>query len=660
MKALNKTRVCAAMAATALLLITACSDEQEMSGNDTLVTLTAGISNQPTTRIDFTDPGTGNVTLAWSNTDAFSLYRANGTSLSPATFTLKSGSGATGTFQGSITDGTGGTYVAYYPAAAYTEAATDGKPTAPSVTGQTQDGNASTTHLAAYTFMKATADDLQSALTFEHQMAMLTFDFTMPSSYATDEVPASLSLTADANVFFTTTDNSAAATKTNTLTLTLSNVSIDNSDKKLKAYMMVTGGAMLNGNTLTFSVKTNKNQYAYTTGALKVVYSAASRYTGTVTATDWSVNPLQTNINDITDGGSMTKLQFTNEGLAGIDGSSAEKAYAIDNAFQLELLAERINGADATNWNTKFYKLTADIDLTADKICGDATAMGGEAKSWTPIGSGTSNKFKGNFDGGGHTVKGLYINTTTGGQGFFGYLDGATVKDVKITDGDIASSDNQGSCGGIAAEAANNSSVLGCSYAGKIETTSTCYAGGIVGNTTNAFIAGCNHEGNIKSGANAGGIVALHNGGTIVGCRNNGNVETTLSNASVGGIIGSTNYTNEIISCCSTGSVKGGNHGGIVGRVGSSASGSCIVDGCFFVKSSDTGSAENINGGGNITNYNSEVKNSITELNQAVTSLNNGLDGWNTRENQTKFCNYKFVAGNPTDSAMPTIVSGKP
>lgn len=656
MKTLNKTRVYAAIAATALLLTTACNDEQEMSGNDTLVTLAAGIGEQPSTRIDFTDSGTGgNVTLVWSSGDAFSLYRANGTSLSPATFTLESGDGTkNGIFQGDMPGGSGGTYVAYYPASKYSAAATDGEVTAPTVTGQTQEGNESTAHLAAFTFMKATASDLQSALSFNHQMTMLTFDFTMPATYAADEVPASLTLTADANVFFTTTDNGSSATKTNTLTLTLSNVTIDSSSKKLKAYMMVTGGTTLNQNTLTFGVKTNKNEYTYTTSPTSIAYNAGTRYTGTVAAAEWTVKSINSDIGDITDGGSMTGSGFANEGAPGIDGTTADKAYTIANASQLVLLAERINGDDNSSWNTKFYKLTANIDLATAKICGDATTMGGTAKSWTPIGN-YSKEFKGTFDGGGYTVKGLYINTTETNQGFFGVLSGATVKDVKI-EGDITSSASSYTfCGGVAVSA-NASSVLGCSYKGNIEMSGNNHAGGIVGSATSTFIAGCSHEGNIKGeGSYVGGIVAQSNSNNIVGCLNNGNLETNGVGFSAGGIVrGTMNTGNNIYGCCSNGSVKGKNgQGGIVGAVSNDNGGSCTVDNCFFVKSSDSGNDTDVVGSGTVTNNSSTDKASIAELNQAVSNLNTGISGWNS--NNTSKCNYTFTAGNPADSALPTI-----
>ena len=653
MKTLNKTRVYAAIAATTLLLTTACSDEQEMSGNDTLVTLAAGIAEQPSTRIDFGDQGTGGVTLTWSSGDAFSLYRANGESL-PATFTLESGEGTkNGIFQGKMPGGSGGTYVAYYPAGKYTGTATDGKVTAPTVTGQTQDGNAPTAHLAAFTFMKATANDLQSPLSFKHQMAMLTFDFTMPDSYDTNEAPTTLTLTANANVFFTTTDNGSSATKTNTLTLTLENVTIDNSTKKLKAYMMVTGGTTLNHNTLTFGVKTNKNQYTYTTSPISTVYNVGTRYTGTVAAADWTVNPINTGIGDITDGGSMTATHFANEGMPGIDGTTADRAYAIANASQLAELAKRINGDDTDNWNTKFYKLTADIDLAAAKICGDENTMGGAAKNWIPIGNySTSKEFKGTFDGGGHTVNGLYINATKGVQGLFGVLRNATVKDLKIEGGDITNSGTYS--GGVAAEAVN-SSVLGCSYIGEIKTTGD-FAGGIVGSATSIFIAGCSHEGNIGNGNCVGGIVGNLIGGKIVGCRNNGNLQSSSDSRTdkAGGIVGAANYTSNIYGCCSTGSVKGMTKGGIVGNLSTSASTNCTVNNCFFVKSNENGSAGNINGGGTITNVDSSSKTSILELNQAVSALNNGISGWN-KNNSTKQCNYTFTAGNPAESALPTI-----
>ena len=81
---------------------------------------------------------------------------------------------------------------------------------------------------------------------------------------------------------------------------------------------------------------------------------------------------------------------------------SADADLTIGSYAELKAFADAVNGGDG--FEGKTVLLTADISL------------GGESSPWTPIGaSGTP--FKGSFDGGGHIVSGLYINTTASKQG---------------------------------------------------------------------------------------------------------------------------------------------------------------------------------------------------------------------------------------------------
>lgn len=659
---MNHTLAGVAIAATTLLTIAACSNEQELpQSSKVIVTLTAGISNKPVTRVDYTDPGTGSVALAWSEGDKFSLYRKNGSSLAPGIFTLTTGAGGTdATFEGALPAGDGGTYVAYYPATGSEAAVTNGAVTPPSVTGQEQTGNGSTVHLPAFTFMKAEVNNLASPLVFQHQMALLTFDFTLPDTYnsSNDEVLAGLVLSAGNNVFYTTTDNTTADSPT--ATLLLKDVTID-TDKKLKAYMMITGGTTLSAQELTFTLTSNKCTYTYTTGAISTTYDAGSRYTATVGATEWSAVTKDFTLSGFDNNGSMTNDIFANEKDPGIDGTSADKAYVIANAGQLALLAERINGDKSADWNTKFYKLTKDIDLAAAKICGDATTMGGTAKNWMPIGGANGKPFKGTFDGGSHTVSGLYIDNTDMGinLGFFGNLaENAVVKDLAVA-GSIKSTQSF-PVGGITG-GAGTSSILGCSFEGEI--TNAGITGGIAGDVTNSFIAGCWHTGDV-TGTTVGGIVGKNTStSTIVGCSNQGDITATVEIGSCGGILGMNtgggNAKIDLFGCCSVGDMAGGrNKGGIIGS--NSSYDRASVDWCYFVKGSG-GTPDNLVGNGSVDNVggSSSVTTDITK--QTIMSLNGGIDDWNIiPENANKQCNYHYVAGNPATSVIPVIVAGRP
>lgn len=83
-----------------------------------------------------------------------------------------------------------------------------------------------------------------------------------------------------------------------------------------------------------------------------------------------------------------------------------------DGVYQIGTASELIWFADAVNSGSQSIKgkLTADIQLNAS---------GSTQNEWTPIGS-QSSPFTGSFDGDGHTVSGVYVNSGSDCAGFFG------------------------------------------------------------------------------------------------------------------------------------------------------------------------------------------------------------------------------------------------
>ena len=124
--------------------------------------------------------------------------------------------------------------------------------------------------------------------------------------------------------------------------------------------------------------------------------------------------------------------------------------YIISYPSQLDLLATNVNSG--TTYENKFFQLANDIAYVHTTDWDDGTST---ENNFTAIGcrlSDTStdfHPFSGTFDGDGHTISGIRIykggsSVGDNSQGLFGYTDGATVKNVTLTDARITGYQNVG------------------------------------------------------------------------------------------------------------------------------------------------------------------------------------------------------------------------
>ena len=216
-------------------------------------------------------------------------------------------------------------------------------------------------------------------------------------------------------------------------------------------------------------------------------------------------------------------LSLPVEAIAMTGTGSKEDPYIITTSADMKLVETDIS---------KYYKLSNDIDL-----------QGNDNNQWTPIGF-KSPTFRGTFDGNGHTISGLYINSTdTGNFGLFGTIhkDG-TVKNLSVS-GDVANSYTYTSTnvyvGGLAGK--NEGNISNCYISVNVEGIN---AGGVVGmNVDNAMITDCLNTGNVRGGREnypsigyAGGIAGM-NQETITNCYNIGNVSIKAGSL-FGGVVG--------------------------------------------------------------------------------------------------------------------------
>ena len=211
--------------------------------------------------------------------------------------------------------------------------------------------------------------------------------------------------------------------------------------------------------------------------------------------------------------------------LAPIDWATVNKGnsadpYMIYNKDQLLLLAHRVNGTNdetANMYYGKFFKLGADItfdpnDLTLDEGQSNYEAIGGNMRY-----------FNGVFDGANHTVSGIRIrkdgsDNADSYQGLFGFIDGAQIHDVHLTDARITGRQNVGGIAGYI----NAGSISGCTITDSYITSTYGNYGTICGFTksysslTNNYYHDCTVNGTaVTSGVGCNGADITANNGAL-------------------------------------------------------------------------------------------------------------------------------------------------
>ncbi len=215
-------------------------------------------------------------------------------------------------------------------------------------------------------------------------------------------------------------------------------------------------------------------------------------------------------------------------------------------------------------------RLNADLDLSGSEVS-------------IPV-------FLGEFDGGGHTIRGLRLQGSHSVYGLFSLVQsGAVIKDLAV-EGEVTPTGTQSAVGGIAGE--NYGRIENCSFSGAVIAGSA--VGGIAGkNGAGGTLVDCSVTGAVRGTTYTGGI-AGQNGGTLLRCASDAAVNTAVQeNTTLAGMEstlysllkrqevtetavasdtgGITGYSTGILqSCINTGTVGyphvGYNVGGIAGR----------------------------------------------------------------------------------------------
>lgn len=267
---------------------------------------------------------------------------------------------------------------------------------------------------------------------------------------------------------------------------------------------------------------------------------------------------------------------WTDYAAAAFAGGTGTKAdpYQIATAEQLALLAADVNsGAGGKTHTKEYFKLTADIDLSAHV--------------WTPIGyeswssgGGSAQSFQGYFDGNGKKITGLYVDEREGdgtyvnrNSGLFGVIAAVGSEDPVIQNltvengtvltgnGDLNYDSNKmygaGLLIGNISPMGNNveyAVIKNCTVSGTVYSTRN--AGGLVGNSSRTHFENCSADVKVSGNQRTGGFVGNTFMSEFTDCVAKGNVSS--EGWCTGGFAGILFYETTVKHCAAFGNVEAG------------------------------------------------------------------------------------------------------
>ena len=285
---------------------------------------------------------------------------------------------------------------------------------------------------------------------------------------------------------------------------------------------------------------------------------------------------------------------------------NTNKVVTVDSGKLLAALAQSVN--DSKDYSDYTIKLTKNLDLNGIE--------------WTPIGTkGTSNVFKGTFDGDGRTIKNLKISSGDC-VAFFGAVENATVKNLTV-EGNV----NGKNAAGIVARVVGGATIENCVNRATINASEKAagivmYAQGSSSSdqygplSSDCVIKNCKNYGAVNANKIAAGGIYGWSGDEsgklkITDCENNG-VVTATNTAQAGGIAGNCRVIT-VENCANNGTVtSAANAGGIVGKNDTKAS---TITSC---KNTATVVGAEYKTGGIAGTFIGEIKNSSTTGNDVL------------------------------------------
>ena len=328
-----------------------------------------------------------------------------------------------------------------------------------------------------------------------------------------------------------------------------------------------TSGTAFNYSWLRSGSSSNANT-AYTlnasgssSGSLNVFSSYAVRPALHLNLNSAAQNAVDAALNSpIWDGSSTAEPTLQNPSAS----NSETNPYIIDTAAKLAWISANYNNS---NCYGKYFLQTENLDLAGHP--------------WTPI-NNSSNGRAYYYDGGGHTISNLYINTSeqtlnsNNYIGLFGFVYGTSnIKNLGVVGGSISGNNYVGAVVGYA----GYTDITSC-YNEGVSVTGSSSVGGVAGNIYKGTISNSYNTGTVSGDRSnsVGGVVGYNYDGTISGSYNEGAV---TGSSSVGGVAGR-NSGGTISNCYNTGAISGTRYvGGVAGYVQGSSNSRAIISSCY-------------------------------------------------------------------------------
>lgn len=226
-------------------------------------------------------------------------------------------------------------------------------------------------------------------------------------------------------------------------------------------------------------------------------------------------------------------------------------------------------------WISTHPGMWDDIFAQTYNIDASDTATWNNGEGFSPIGNSTT-PFTGEWDGDGWAISGLVINRpNTNEQALFGYVEGATIKNLGVTNCSITGDTRVAA---IAASFRSSSLMRNCQASGTISGSQN--VGGLVGfNRYSSTIENSFNLAGVDGTISAGGIAGKSNDGSaILNCYNLGDITGSID---IAGIV-SLNSASLVQNCYNAGFVSGTN-GGLVCTI---ESGGAVLNSVWDIETS--------------------------------------------------------------------------